>query len=76
MRRSVNQRNPKRASERLPNAPPKAHVCRRKRALFAAKRAFREENPSQNRRKPGSRASFSFRKMSDFKALRRIFLPT
>jgi hypothetical protein len=43
MRRPAKRRNLKRASQRLPNAPPKARVCGRKRggfwqnALFATK---------------------------------------
>jgi hypothetical protein len=42
---------------------------------LGVKRAFPAENGIQNPRKGGSPASFSFREMSDFKALRWIFLP-
>jgi hypothetical protein len=48
---------------------------RKKGALLPAKRAFCAENAWQNRRQEGFGTAFSFREMSDFKALERIFLP-
>jgi hypothetical protein len=51
-------------------------LCAKNERFAPARRAFRAENLHASPQKEGSRASFSLRETSDFKALPRIFLPT
>jgi hypothetical protein len=70
MRRRANQRNPKRASDRLTNAlkiPVAGEKAASRRELSRGK--CLPESPSSD-------AAISFREMGDFKALQRLFLPT